>query len=97
MIAHVLKAKKNRKKFKKAFANAWTEFVRSFHAWFFSTFRWFREDDGEVAVFDATNTTRKRRRLLYDRMVVDNGYSLFFVESICNNKDIIENNIKEVS
>ena len=64
---------------------------------FFSTFRWFREDDGEVAVFDATNTTRKRRRLLYDRMVVDNGYSLFFVESICNNKDIIENNIKEVS
>ena len=64
---------------------------------FFSVrFRWFREDDGEVAVFDATNTTRKRRRVLYDTLVAQSGYSLFFVESICDKKEIIENNIREV-
>ena len=48
-------------------------------------------------MFDATNTTRKRRRLLYDKMVVHSGFHLFFVESICDRSDIIENNIKEVS
>ena len=51
---------------------------------------------GEIAVFDATNTTRDRRRLLYQRIVVEKGYKLFFVESICNDDSIIESNIKEV-
>lgn len=26
---------------------------------------WFETEDGEVAVFDATNTSKKRRQLLY--------------------------------
>ena len=47
-------------------------------------------------MFDATNTTRDRRRLLYQRIVVEKGYKLFFVESICNDDSIIESNIKEV-
>ena len=51
---------------------------------------------GEIAVFDATNTTRERRKLLYQRIVVEKGYKLFFVESICNDDTIIESNIKEV-
>ena len=51
---------------------------------------------GEIAVFDATNTTRERRRLLYQRIVVEKGYKLFFVESICNDDTIIDSNIKEV-
>ena len=51
---------------------------------------------GEIAVFDATNTTRDRRRLLYQRIVVEKGYKLFFVESICNDDSIIESNIKEL-
>ena len=51
---------------------------------------------GEIAVFDATNTTGDRRRLLYQRIVVEKGYKLFFVESICNDDSIIESNIKEV-
>ena len=49
-----------------------------------------------MAVFDATNTTRKRRRLLYEKFVKENGFNLFFVESICEKQDIIEANIKEV-
>lgn len=49
-----------------------------------------------MAVFDATNTTQKRRRKLYQQIVVEKGFKLFFVESICNDKSIIESNIKEV-
>lgn len=58
--------------------------------------KWFQNDEGEVAVFDATNTTRKRRQYLYEFFVQKHGYNLFFVESVCDKEDIIENNIKEV-
>ncbi len=49
-----------------------------------------------MAVFDATNTTRKRRQLLYQTVVNENGFNLFFVESLCDKEDIIDNNIREV-
>ena len=51
---------------------------------------------GEVAVFDATNTTRDRRKLLHDTVVKEKGFKLFFVESICNDENIIHSNIKSV-
>ena len=41
-------------------------------------------------MFDATNTTRKRRAKLYDAVVVDKGFKLFFVESVCDREDIID-------
>ena len=57
---------------------------------------WLSSSAGEVAVFDATNTTRDRRKYLYQRVVKEKGFKLFFVESICNDKDIITSNILEV-
>ena len=57
---------------------------------------WLSSPVGEVAVFDATNTTRDRRKYLYQRVVKEKGFKLFFVESICNDKDIITSNILEV-
>ena len=59
-------------------------------------FNYLENDDGEVAVFDATNTTQRRRRKLYEKVVVEKGFKLFFVESICFDKRIIESNIREV-
>lgn len=53
-------------------------------------------ENGEVAVFDATNTTKKRRRTLYNTIVVEKGFKLFFVESVCFDESIIESNIREV-
>lgn len=53
-------------------------------------------ENGEVAVFDATNTTKKRRKTLYDKIVVEKGFKLFFVESICFDESIIDSNIREV-
>jgi 6-phosphofructo-2-kinase/fructose-2,6-biphosphatase 2 len=54
------------------------------------------ESGGEVAVFDATNSTRERRKMIQDYVVNKMGYKLFFVESICDDPQIIEQNIKEV-
>jgi len=58
-------------------------------------FSWI-ENGGEVAILDATNTTKERRKFLYDQIVEGRGFKLFFVESICNDDKIIESNIREV-
>ena len=52
------------------------------------------EDSGEVAIYDATNSTRSRRMLL-QKFAQQNGLTLIFIESICNNPAIVEANILE--
>ncbi|KAM6474813.1 6-phosphofructo-2-kinase/fructose-2,6-bisphosphatase 1 isoform 4-T4 [Liasis olivaceus] len=52
-------------------------------------------EEGQVAVFDATNTTRERRALIL-QFAKENGYKVFFIESICDDPDIIQENIKQV-
>ena len=58
-------------------------------------YRWIREGSDEsgprVAVFDATNTTRKRRLGLAQRAKVEKGY-LLFVESICDDPETLHRN-----
>ncbi|CAF3092452.1 unnamed protein product [Rotaria socialis] len=53
-------------------------------------------DDGEVAIFDATNTTRERRRCIYEYCSQTFCFRVFFVESICDSSDIVNLNIREV-
>jgi len=57
---------------------------------------WLEHSNGEVAIFDATNTTRARRKYLYDKVVIEKGFKLFFIESLCSDDRIIDTNIKEV-
>jgi len=45
-----------------------------------------------VAIFDATNTTKRRRQRLIDRCRQVTGITAVFVESICDNKEILERN-----
>ncbi|XP_039428458.1 6-phosphofructo-2-kinase/fructose-2,6-bisphosphatase-like [Corvus cornix cornix] len=52
-------------------------------------------EEGQVAVFDATNTTRERRDVIL-QFAKENGYKVLFIESICNDPAIIEENIKQV-
>ncbi|ETN86300.1 phosphoglycerate mutase family protein [Necator americanus] len=55
--------------------------------------------EGEVAILDATNTTRARRRLLIEyckRSVLNPTFRVFFIESVCDDPDIINSNITEV-
>lgn len=56
----------------------------------------FLKNGGEVAVLDATNTTRERRKLLVEIIHKKHNFRLFFVESICDDPTIIEANILEV-
>ncbi|XP_062315305.1 6-phosphofructo-2-kinase/fructose-2,6-bisphosphatase 2-like isoform X1 [Osmerus eperlanus] len=53
------------------------------------------EEGGQIAVFDATNTTRERRELIL-RVAEDNAYKVFFVESVCDDPDVIAENILDV-
>uniref|UniRef100_A0A4W6EQE2 Si:dkey-96f10.1 n=1 Tax=Lates calcarifer TaxID=8187 RepID=A0A4W6EQE2_LATCA len=46
-------------------------------------------------VFDATNTTPERREVILG-FAKENGYKVFFVESICDDPEIIAENIKQV-
>ncbi|XGW23181.1 hypothetical protein V3C99_005434 [Haemonchus contortus] len=57
--------------------------------------------EGEVAILDATNTTRARRRMIIDycksqRTLLDPPFRLFFVESVCDDERIINSNITDV-
>ncbi len=51
-------------------------------------------EDGEVAIFDATNITRERRRFIHTFCTQTYCFRVFFVESICDSLEIIEANIK---
>ena len=46
-----------------------------------------------MAIFDATNTTLERRKMVYDNVVTRNGFNCIYLESICNNENLIETNI----
>uniref|UniRef100_A0A4W2CZS5 6-phosphofructo-2-kinase/fructose-2,6-bisphosphatase 2 n=1 Tax=Bos indicus x Bos taurus TaxID=30522 RepID=A0A4W2CZS5_BOBOX len=53
------------------------------------------EESGQIAVFDATNTTRERRDLILN-FAEENSFKVFFVESVCDDPDVIAANILEV-
>uniref|UniRef100_A0A672LI30 6-phosphofructo-2-kinase/fructose-2,6-bisphosphatase-like n=1 Tax=Sinocyclocheilus grahami TaxID=75366 RepID=A0A672LI30_SINGR len=56
---------------------------------------YFTKEQGQVAVFDATNTTRERRGAIIS-FAKEKGYKVFFIESVCDDPEIIEANIMQV-
>ncbi|KAH8705968.1 AvaB protein [Talaromyces proteolyticus] len=57
--------------------------------------KWFRQDNGVVAIFDATNSTKARRAWIH-KTCEEAGIETLFVESLCDDEEIIMNNILEV-
>ncbi|APR83102.1 Fructose-2,6-bisphosphatase [Minicystis rosea] len=57
------------------------------------TFAWF-DDGGEVGIYDATNSTRTRRRMVEARCK-ERGIPIVFIESICNDPSVIDANVRE--
>uniref|UniRef100_A0AAZ3RIY6 6-phosphofructo-2-kinase domain-containing protein n=1 Tax=Oncorhynchus tshawytscha TaxID=74940 RepID=A0AAZ3RIY6_ONCTS len=57
--------------------------------------RQYLADGGHVAVFDATNTTRERRETI-TAFAEQNGFKVFFVESVCEDPEVIAENIVQV-
>lgn len=47
-------------------------------------------DEGQVAIFDATNTTEERRQLLVSKF--HGKFQYIFIESICNDPKVLERN-----
>ena len=56
---------------------------------------WLKEEGRDVVVFDATNTTVKRRKWVHET-VVQEGFKCIFLESICYNPDVINATVTEV-
>jgi len=55
----------------------------------------FFKSGGQVGILDATNTTKARRRFVYDRCN-SAAIKTFFIESVCDNPDVVYENIIEV-
>ncbi|HMJ10413.1 MAG TPA: 6-phosphofructo-2-kinase/fructose-2,6-bisphosphatase [Polyangiaceae bacterium] len=54
---------------------------------------WFRSG-GEVGIYDATNTERRRRQRVYDALTAA-GVQVVFVESICEDESVVEGNVRD--
>ncbi|XP_073001695.1 6-phosphofructo-2-kinase/fructose-2,6-bisphosphatase-like isoform X1 [Typha latifolia] len=50
------------------------------------------QEGGQVGIFDATNSTRKRRNMLMK--IAEGRCKIIFLETICNDERIIERNIR---
>ena len=57
--------------------------------------KWFNDGNGIVAILDATNSTKSRRRWVHERCEEENIQTLF-VESKCDDEALIMGNILEV-
>lgn len=57
--------------------------------------KWYSEENGVVAILDATNSTRKRREWIVGKCK-EKGIRLMFVESICDSEDLVSSNILDV-
>ena len=57
--------------------------------------RWFQKEKGVVAILDATNSTKTRRKWVHERCDA-HGIHTLYVESKCDNEEIIMGNILEV-
>ncbi|KAK9703020.1 Fructose-2,6-bisphosphatase [Basidiobolus ranarum] len=57
--------------------------------------RWFRNDNGVVGIYDATNSNKERRALIMEHCSRENVHVLF-IESICDDEDLILSNITQV-
>ncbi len=50
--------------------------------------------DGTVGIFDATNSTRLRRKAIVDRIKREDGLKALFIESICTDTELLEANMR---
>ena len=55
----------------------------------------FDVENGQVAIYDAVNPTTQHRRS-WKEMLEQHDVQTIFVESLCNNNEIIEQNVRRV-
>lgn len=57
--------------------------------------QWFNKEDGTVGILDATNSTKKARAWINQELTSRN-IQVLFIESICDDENVILHNIKDV-
>lgn len=57
--------------------------------------RWMKLPENLISILDATNSTKARRRWIKDRCDAE-GIETLFVESKCDDEELVMSNIKEV-
>ncbi|EME27879.1 6-phosphofructo-2-kinase/fructose-2,6-bisphosphatase [Galdieria sulphuraria] len=55
---------------------------------------WLKHQHGQVGIYDATNNTKERRKYVKERLEAE-CIRVLFLESICEDKSIIEHNVME--
>ncbi|KAJ3020906.1 UNVERIFIED_CONTAM: hypothetical protein HDU68_009906 [Siphonaria sp. JEL0065] len=55
---------------------------------------WLNHEGGKVAIHDATNSTVERRRAVMERVKAEKDIHVIFVESICTEGEVLEQNIR---
>lgn len=55
---------------------------------------WVVRDVGTVGIFDATNSTKSRRKSIIDRIHQEDDLKVLFVESICTDTELLEANMR---
>lgn len=55
---------------------------------------WLENENGQIAIHDATNSTVERRLKLNNIIAQHKGIECFFIESICNDQTILEKNMR---
>ncbi|KAJ3265695.1 hypothetical protein HDU77_004225 [Chytriomyces hyalinus] len=55
---------------------------------------WLKFDGGKIAIHDATNSTVERRRAVMDRIKREKDIHVVFIESICTEGEVLEQNIR---
>ncbi|KAG1076540.1 hypothetical protein G6F42_025463 [Rhizopus arrhizus] len=57
--------------------------------------QWFNKEDGTVGILDATNSTKKARAWI-NKELTSRNIQVLFIESICDDENVILHNIKDV-
>ncbi|KAJ0124735.1 hypothetical protein J7T55_006076 [Diaporthe amygdali] len=57
--------------------------------------KWFRDEKGVVAILDATNSTKERRKWILE-ICTNAGIEVIYVESKCDDEELIMANIRDV-
>ena len=55
----------------------------------------FDKENGQVGIYDAVNPTSATRRL-WKELMDQHGIQTIFIESVCDNSEIIEQNVRSV-
>jgi 6-phosphofructo-2-kinase/fructose-2,6-biphosphatase 4 len=57
--------------------------------------RFFNKENGQVGIYDAVNPTSQNRRA-WKEILDSYGIQTIFIESLCDNQEIIEQNVRSV-